>query len=74
MHQQLVEKKKQKFYNHLSDITEKINKKDQIIIIISGDLNTRIGMQTIDEVIGPHGETILMEMEFFYEIFAHIIR
>ena len=45
-------------YNQKQDTVEKINKKDPII---SGDLNARTGMQTIDDLIGPHGETNINE-------------
>ena len=48
-------KEKQKFSITICKISLKINKKDQIII--SGDLNARIGMQTINDLMGPHGET-----------------
>ncbi|GFG33266.1 hypothetical protein Cfor_04003 [Coptotermes formosanus] len=45
------------FYKQLQDVIDKLKKNDKVII--SGDLNARIGTETVDDLIGPHEQVKL---------------
>lgn len=49
----------EEFYQELADVVEKINMNDYVII--AGDLNARIGNQTISQCVGGEGEPTINE-------------
>jgi hypothetical protein len=60
----------EQFYNQLQDVIDKFNKNDKVII--SGDLNARIGTETTNDLIGPHGEVELNDGgEYLWEFCAY---
>ena len=53
---------KEHFYNELQKVTEKVGRKETLIII--GDLNARVGRdsEVWGSVIGRHGEAVRMKV------------
>jgi hypothetical protein len=61
---------REQFYNQLQDVIDKLDK--NYTVTISGDLNARIDTETMDDLIGPHGEVELNDNgEYLREFCAY---